>query len=100
MPSSLFSNVPKIADIFLKRAGVCKTDLVCQVIYLFLKVFWLNYNYAKFCYCGIYKADLNWKETGFWNSCIPWVPSKGPALIVLTEPQLLGYSDYESQFVL
>ena len=77
---SVFLGLAKYVDFRRKNADVSRTSVVCNVIYLFLDLLGLRYNFAKCHHCRICKAYF--REGAFLVPPIPEQPrKKGPPSI-------------------
>ena len=73
-----FLDTAKFVDFWWKIADVSRTQGMCHVIYIFLDLFWVRYNCAKFHHCGICVGDFREGVLFFPNL---WAARKSPSWI-------------------
>ena len=59
---SVFFDTAKLADFWCKNAGICRTQVVCRMIHVFLNLLYVSYSCVKDHHCKICVTDF---EEGF-----------------------------------
>ena len=55
---SVFLDITKLANFWLKNANISRIQGVCHMIYIFVDPLWVRCNCAKFHHCKMYVTDV------------------------------------------